>query len=364
MRRHASRTPVAAGDTRSRFGHALDIQLPLPEHRRRFRRWRHTRPFWAGLLVIVAGILLISYPIGPWPQMVALGSAAFTGMAIGLILIIGGLFLWFAPHQRLFLSLVLMICSILALVASNLGGFLVGTALGMLGSAMAFGWREGDYKRKGAPVDATKTPRPKPGPGSSATNKTAAIAAVALLVASSMITGLRAAPALAQQQWPGMGCGETRVNSATVKGQVKVMETVTLRSPGGCSVRASRIFVIDATLSRYHLQSPRTSTGEVMQLLTDVHLVNTELFATELYADIKLGALIDVPLPIDPPLPTGVFPITPDLVDVLGTLGLLPLPLNLDATDAALGQPLAISENVEISNAVIRVMKGPTITVP
>lgn len=358
----AARVPVEAGDTRSRFGHALDTLLPYPRQRAAFRRWRHTRPFWGGLLVMAAGVVLISYPLGPWPQMVALGAAGFTGIAIGLILIIGGLFVWFAPHQRLFISIVLMICSVLALIASNLGGFLMGTALGVTGSAMIFGWREGgDYKRKGAPGS-----KPSPAPrGTSVTDKTLAIAAIAVLVVSSAVVMSRQEPAVAQQQWPMIGCGSTPVNAATIVGKITVVETLTLQRQGCSDLRVSRIFVHKATLTEYHLQSPQTRTGEVMSLFTDVTLLNTELFASVLHADVKLSGLIGLDLPFEPALPTGVVPITPQLVDTLGSVpGVLPLTLNLNATDASLMQPLAASPDVRLSNFAIRVQRGPTITVP
>lgn len=348
MKRKSPRVPVAAGDTRSRFGQALDSLLPQPELRRSFRRWRHTRPFWAGVLVIAAGLVLIATASGPWAQMVMLGSDVFIGIAIGLVMILGGLFLWFAPQNRLFVSLVLMICSVLALVASNLGGWFVGMILGMTGSAMAFGWREGgDYKRKGA-----------------------AVALVSLLAASSLTAGLRTEPALAQQSWPNPGCGSTPVNSATVVGKVSIVETLVLRRKGCPSLKVSRIFIHDATLTDYHLQSPATRTGEVMQLSTDLHLENTELLTTVLYADLRLGAILEgrtgIKLPFDPPLPTGFVPITPQLVDTLDSAGMLGVvnPLSLDATNASFTQPLVLSPTVELSNTAIRVVEGPTITVP
>lgn len=358
----APRVPVEAGDTRSRFGHALDTLLPYPRQRAALRRWRHTRPFWGGLLVIAAGVVLISFTLGPWAQMIALSSALFPGIAIGLILIIGGLFVWFAPQQRLFISIVLMICSLLALVVSNLGGFLIATALGVTGSAMIFGWREGgDYKRKGAPGS-----KPSPVPrGTSVTDKTLAIAAIAVLVVSSTVVMSRQEPAVAQPRFPMIGCGSTPVNAATLVGKVTVVETLTLQRQGCPDLRVSRIFIHQATLTEYHLQSPPTRTGEVMSLLTDLTLFDTELLATVLHADVKLSGLIGLDLPFEPALPSGVVPITPQLVDTLGTVpGVLPLTLNLNATDVSLMQPLVASPDVRLSNFSIRVQRGPTITVP
>lgn len=335
------RRPVQAGETRSLFGHALDQLLPLPAQRKAFRRWRHTRPFWAGVLVILGGLVIISYPFGPLPAVMVISADTFTGIAIGLILVIGGLFLWFAPHQRMFVSIVLMLVSIVSLVQTNLGGWFAGMILGMAGSAMGFGWQPGgDYLRKGA----------------------AAVAAIGVLLASVVAYGHTAEPALAQQRWPSTGCGSTPVNAATLKGQVTVVETETLPVQGGCPpVEVITIYIHQATLTDYHLQSPRTRTGEVLDLRTDLRLENTWLFATRLHADIKLGGLLGLDLPIEPALPTGAVPITPQLVDTLGTLGVTPLRLKLDATNASLGQPLVLSTEVKLTDFSLRVVPGPTI---
>jgi len=337
------RRPVRAGETRSQFGHALDQLLPLPAPRKAFRRWRHTRPFWAGVLVILGGLVIISYPFGPLPAVMVIGADALTGITIGLILVIGGLFFWFAPHQRMFVSIVLMLLSILSLVVTNLGGWFVGMILGMVGSAMGFGWQPGgDYLRN--------------------TKGTAALAAIGVLLASVVAYGHTAEPALAQQRLPSTGCGSTPVNAATLKGQVTVVETETLPVQGDCpAVEVIAIYIHQATLTEYHLQSPRTSSGEVLDLLTDLQLENTWLFATRLHADIKLGGLLGVDLPIEPALPTGAVPITPQLVDTLDTLGVTPLRLNLNATNASLGQPLVLSPEVNLTDFAIRVVPGPTI---
>jgi hypothetical protein len=68
-----------------------------------------------------------------------------------------------------------------------------------------------------------------------------------------------------------------------------------------------------------------------------------------------------VDLPIEPALPTGAVPITPQLVDTLDTLGVTPLRLNLNATNASLGQPLVLSPEVNLTDFSIRVVQGPTI---
>ncbi|MFE9558081.1 DUF6114 domain-containing protein [Streptomyces sp. NPDC006703] len=118
----------------------LDARLPLPEARRVFRGWRRTRPFWAGLLLLLGGIELLAVPLSPLTILVSLGLGGIAAIGIGLALVVAGLFLWFLPHTRHYVSVNALILSVLSFAATNLGGFLVGMALGIAGSAMGFGW--------------------------------------------------------------------------------------------------------------------------------------------------------------------------------------------------------------------------------
>ncbi|MCX3058719.1 DUF6114 domain-containing protein [Streptomyces beihaiensis] len=118
----------------------LDERLPLPEARHALRRWRRTRPFWAGLLLILGGAELLVVPLSPLTVLVSLGLGGIAAIGIGLALIVAGFFLWLLPHTRHYVSLNALILSVLSFAATNLGGFLVGMVLGIAGSAMGFGW--------------------------------------------------------------------------------------------------------------------------------------------------------------------------------------------------------------------------------
>ncbi|QRX96218.1 DUF6114 domain-containing protein [Streptomyces noursei] len=121
-------------------GSWLDRVLPLPGVRRPLRSWRRRRPFWAGLWAVAGGLELIALPLAPLPLMLKVGIGAMSAVGVGLVLIAGGLFFVFAPAQRMFVSVVTAIASLVSLATTNLGGFGVGCGLGLLGSSMAFGW--------------------------------------------------------------------------------------------------------------------------------------------------------------------------------------------------------------------------------
>jgi hypothetical protein len=105
---------------------------------RGWRRWRRSRPFWAGLLLLIAGaeLLLIPLPLNSLGLIVHVGFGGIAGILIGSVLIVCALLLWFSPAQRTFYSIVAVLLSIAALIASNLGGFFLGTLLGVIGGSL------------------------------------------------------------------------------------------------------------------------------------------------------------------------------------------------------------------------------------
>jgi hypothetical protein len=104
--------------------------------------WRRDRPFWAGVLLIVAGaeLLLIPLPEHSLGLIMHVGTGGVLGILIGALLIACALLLWFQPEHRAFYSVVAVLLAIAALVASNLGGFIAGTILGVVGGSLGFAW--------------------------------------------------------------------------------------------------------------------------------------------------------------------------------------------------------------------------------
>ncbi|HVK24330.1 MAG TPA: DUF6114 domain-containing protein [Actinokineospora sp.] len=105
-----------------------------------FRDFRRTRPFWGGLWMMLGGWTIMSLTIAPIVVMLSAGASGVAGYVTGGGLMVLGLIAWFAPTQRLVAGVMGGILAVAAFVASNLGGFLLGTLLGILGSAMVFGW--------------------------------------------------------------------------------------------------------------------------------------------------------------------------------------------------------------------------------
>ncbi|MFF3652937.1 DUF6114 domain-containing protein [Streptomyces sp. NPDC002181] len=169
-------------------------RLPFPRRRQRLRAWRRTRPFWGGLLVVLGGAELLLVPLSPLTVLVSLGPGGIAAIGIGAALIVAGLFLWFLPQARAYVSVHALLLSVLSFLATNLGGFLVGMLLGITGSALAFGWTplpdaaaggEGPYGHR---------------PGGTGPGALAAVLPV--LLAAALATGAPPARAAAAPQGP------------------------------------------------------------------------------------------------------------------------------------------------------------------
>jgi hypothetical protein len=79
----------AAGTSGEREGRTA---LPLSRVRRAFRQWRRSRPFWGGLLAIIAGFLILLGPLTAYKLIFAAGQIVWLGILVGALVSIMGLF--------------------------------------------------------------------------------------------------------------------------------------------------------------------------------------------------------------------------------------------------------------------------------
>lgn len=128
----------------------------------RWRRWRRSRPFWGGLFAILTGVWISVLPLAPLKIMLQQGVAGIPSVLMGLILIVLGLTAWFSPQQRTLAGILTTLIATATLVLSNLGGFLIGTLLGIVGGGMIFAWQPNTTPRAGG--SAAPGTEPKAGP--------------------------------------------------------------------------------------------------------------------------------------------------------------------------------------------------------
>jgi hypothetical protein len=115
--------------------------------RLQFRAWRGTRPFWAGLLVLLAGFPIMYFPYAHLQighLTLAMSTTAGAGsLIIGVLLVVLGISLWVQMHIRTFAGVAAILLGLVSLPVSNFGGFIVGFLLALIGGAMAVSWAPG-----------------------------------------------------------------------------------------------------------------------------------------------------------------------------------------------------------------------------
>lgn len=114
----------------------------------RFKAWRARRPFTPGLLLILSGVV-IAFPayftvqISDLLVMISTVSGVST-LLIGALLVMFGLGAWFRPGTATYLGVLGIIVAVIAIPTSNLGGFLIGSLLGIVGGALTLAWEPSD----------------------------------------------------------------------------------------------------------------------------------------------------------------------------------------------------------------------------
>ena len=112
----------------------------------RWRAWRRSRPFWGGLLLILAGLELFAIPLsgvllhGAVKLAIYIGIGGVFGVLIGALLVVAGLMTWFNATNKTFYSIAGIVLGIVSFPASNLGGLFLGMLLALIGGSVAFAW--------------------------------------------------------------------------------------------------------------------------------------------------------------------------------------------------------------------------------
>lgn len=130
LERPPSAVEEAPAQPRARWSHRARLA---------FRRWRRTRPFWAGFWTVLAGFQIAYGPATAY-KLLFVTNSVWIGVSVGVFVFAMGLFVWFTPRLHQLYGLIIVIASLVSLLTSDLGGFVVGMLLGMIGGSMAFAW--------------------------------------------------------------------------------------------------------------------------------------------------------------------------------------------------------------------------------
>lgn len=122
----------------------------LTAYRRGFRTWRGNRPFWAGLFTMLGGMPIAYFPYADLHLgNMTLAMSTTTGSAaliIGALLITLGLTMWFHHIVRVFAGVAAILLALISIPLANLGGFVVGFLLALIGGALSASWAPGEPK--------------------------------------------------------------------------------------------------------------------------------------------------------------------------------------------------------------------------
>ncbi|MFB7620516.1 DUF6114 domain-containing protein [Kitasatospora sp. NPDC056181] len=127
-----------------------------------WRGWRGRRPFWGGVLVLLGGAEILFTLRAPLPVVLHIGMQGLAGYLVPVVMTVCGVLILLNPAQRLFYSVLAVLSSLASWITSNLGGFLVGMIIGVLGACLTFGWLpdQPPRRRRLRRSPATKAPGP------------------------------------------------------------------------------------------------------------------------------------------------------------------------------------------------------------
>ncbi|WP_433386379.1 DUF6114 domain-containing protein [Micromonospora sp. KLBMP9576] len=106
----------------------------------RWRRWRRGRPFTAGVLIALGGVEMLVTLRAPLGVLLHIGPQGLAAYLVPTVLVLCGVLLIATPQQRVFYAVLSLVLGLVSWLTSNLGGFLIGMLLALVGGALAFAW--------------------------------------------------------------------------------------------------------------------------------------------------------------------------------------------------------------------------------
>ncbi|MEU3623204.1 hypothetical protein BS329_16950 [Amycolatopsis coloradensis] len=284
---------------------------------RAFRGWRRQRPFAAGLFLILACVAIglppfASFRLGDFVLSIRT-IGGMSGLLIAALLLICTGSLWSRPQYRVAAGVTAILVSLVALVSTNLGGFLVGTVLGLVGGALALSWApparpattdEPDHEQDGG----TGPPPPR------------FRAAGTALVVLSTFTAVSAAPAPAEPGERAVRASAAAVTHGPPSGRVWVLKASVLRlaglsylGVGTTEVGGATVEVLRFTANRVEITSLEQSSelvdGRISTISAPPGSVSVatgkpvELFTLRITGTLSLLGLIGIPVDFTPAHP-------------------------------------------------------------
>lgn len=124
----------------------MSVERPavVGDRRARFAAWRHERPFWGGLLLMLAGLVIGWVPAQFAGELVFVGGTyTVVGLVFAAFVFLTGAFALYRPDLSTILGVSGVALAILSLLGA-LGGLFVGMLVGILGGNLCVAWSPPD----------------------------------------------------------------------------------------------------------------------------------------------------------------------------------------------------------------------------
>ncbi|MDZ7730123.1 MAG: DUF6114 domain-containing protein [Natrialbaceae archaeon] len=117
---------------------------PTVSRRQQFAEWRRSRPFWGGVIMMLAGFVIGYIPVN-LAMSIGLIPTDFgmMGLLFAIFVVLCGLFAVIQPNLATFFGSAGILLSITSIFGA-LGGFGIGTLLGILGGSLIIAWEPAD----------------------------------------------------------------------------------------------------------------------------------------------------------------------------------------------------------------------------
>ncbi|MDR7382691.1 DUF6114 domain-containing protein [Promicromonospora iranensis] len=152
---------LSPGDGQANAGRP-GLRTKLADWRRDFRPWRKQRPFVGGVLVALAGLeMLLSGPITldqlGMNIMLQFGVEGAQATILPIALIMLGILSIAQPVHRIFYGVIALSIAVYSLAGVNLGGWVVGFLLGVVGGIIVVSWAPAETVAAADGTDAGDT---------------------------------------------------------------------------------------------------------------------------------------------------------------------------------------------------------------
>lgn len=114
----------------------------------KFVKWRQKRPFWGATMTCLAGLLILYIPLQLYAIAFVPGSLVFVGFIFGGLVLILGAFSYIYPQFSKIFGVITIFISVLSIMGA-LGGFVIGTIIGIIGGSLCIAWDKEEVEIKG-----------------------------------------------------------------------------------------------------------------------------------------------------------------------------------------------------------------------